>query len=37
MGDGRIIEFGNDGSTVHELTLRALLIGVVLGLSLIHI
>ena len=31
MADGRIIEFGNDGSTVHELTLRALLIGVVLG------
>ena len=30
--DGRgIIEFGNDGSTVHELTLRALVIGVILG------
>ncbi|MED5375125.1 MAG: oligopeptide transporter, OPT family, partial [Candidatus Thermoplasmatota archaeon] len=26
-----IIEFGNDGSTVHELTLRALVIGVILG------
>ena len=31
MEERAIIEFGNDGSTVHELTLRALVIGVVLG------
>ena len=31
MEERAIIEFGNDGSTVHELTLRALVIGVILG------
>ena len=31
MEERGIIEFGNDGSSVHELTLRALVIGVILG------
>ena len=31
MEERAIIQFGNDGSTVHELTLRALVIGVILG------